>query len=72
MFWISSFASSGAWLGSREVQSQEPERKRNKNSLRLPQSRVLLHGVEERENDILIPSDKHAHCEQMRKADGFS
>jgi hypothetical protein len=28
-------------------------------SLRLRQACVLLHGVEERENDILIPSDKH-------------
>jgi len=23
-------------------------------------------------NDILIPSDKHLLCEQMRRADGFS
>jgi hypothetical protein len=41
-------------------------------SLRLWQPCFLLHGVEERENDILIPSDKHNLYEQMRRHDGFS
>jgi len=41
-------------------------------SVRLRQSCVLLHGVEECENEILIPSDKHHLCDQMRRADGFS
>jgi len=42
-----------------------------KNFAASTQSYVLLHGVEERENDILIPLDKHSPCEQMRRADGF-
>ena len=41
------------------MQRQEPERKRNKNFAGLWQSCFLLHGVSDRENDILIPSDKH-------------
>jgi hypothetical protein len=40
--------------------------------VRLWQSCFLLYGVEERENGILIPSDKHHLCEQMRRHDGFS
>ena len=38
--------------------------------MRLWQSCFLLHGVEGCENDILIPSDKHHLCEQMRRHDG--
>jgi hypothetical protein len=49
----------GRGLGSREVQRQEPERKRTKNFAASPAVLYLLHGVEERENGISIPSDKH-------------
>jgi len=41
------------------VQRQEPERKRTKNFAASPAVLYLLHGVEEPENDISIPSDKH-------------
>jgi len=54
------------------VQRQAPERKRTKNFAASLAVLRPAQGVEERENDILIPSDKHSLCEQMRRADGFS
>ena len=53
------------------MQRQEPERKRTRNFAASLAVLYLLHGVEERENDISIPSDKHHLCEQMCRADGF-
>ena len=46
-------------------------RKGIKNFAASTQSYVLLHGVEERENDILIPLDKHSPREPMHRADRF-
>ena len=62
----------GVGLGAEKCNVRNRSGRALRISLRLTQSYVLLHGVEERENDILIPSDKHHHCEQMRRADGFS
>ena len=41
------------------MQRQEPERKRTKNFAASLAVLRPAYGVEERENDVLIPSDKH-------------
>src|SRR5215471_17300474 len=61
----------GVGLGAEKCSARNRSGSALRISLRLRQSCVLLHGVKERENDILIPSDKHPRCEQMRRADGF-
>src|SRR5262249_1103615 len=62
----------GVGLGAEKCRARKRSGSALSASLRLWQSCGLLHGVEERENDVLIPSDKHPRCELMRRADGFS
>jgi len=60
----------GVGLGAEKCSARNRSGSAPRISLRLWQSCGLLHGVEERENDILIPSDEDHLCEQMRRADG--
>ena len=62
----------GVGLGAEKCNVRNRSGRALRISLRLTQSYVLLHGVEEPVNDILIPSDKHPLGEQMRRTDGFS